>query len=156
MAGPPSTYRRLLWLCLLWPLEIGPEVIPPPLKPEIGQSPKIQRVPRPTKSVPPLSPARPLTGSMEATIDDAAFRAALARQAGARLTPCLISWRPSPAQVLVKAQLDRRGRLSSVLSLDPAWPLPQCAVLALQEMTFADAALPLKVDATTVQWRLDW
>jgi hypothetical protein len=149
-------YHRWLLVYLLWPLEIGPEVMPEsPRTATLGET-LPRSSPRPAAAVPPLPRSRPLTGEVVASIDDAAFRAALARQAGARLTPCLRSWRSSPAQVLVKGQLDRQGRLRSILSLDPAWPLPDCATSALEEMSFAAAAAPLKVDATNVEWRLDW
>jgi hypothetical protein len=58
--------------------------------------------------------------------------------------------------VLVKGSLQRQGVLRDVISLDPQMTLPSCAEEAIEEMDLSSVAHGMKVDRTTVQWRIDW
>jgi hypothetical protein len=46
--------------------------------------------------------------------------------------------------------------LRYVLSLDPQMSLPPCAEEALLQMNLKSVAAGMKVEATIVQWRIDW
>jgi hypothetical protein len=141
----------------LWATDIG---LDPPYKlesPPFGKiRPNTKASPIPRVATHPMKPRSPVGGRLDVGLDLEAFRVAFSRQATIRLIPCLREWTASPAQVLVKGTLQRKGVLRDVISLDPQMTLPSCAEDAIEEMDLSSVALGMNVDTTTVQWRIDW
>lgn len=154
-----DTWKFVLFtLCFwLWATDIG---LDPPYKREIppeGESrPNAKISPLPRAATHPLKPRSPVGGRIDVGLDLEAFKVAFSRQAPIRLIPCLREWTAPPAQVLVKGSLQRQGVLRDVISLDPQMTLPSCAEEAIEEMDLSSVAHGMKVDRTTVQWRIDW
>lgn len=152
-------WKLVLFALCLWFLatDIG---LDPPYKKEIpvvGESrPSAKVSPMPRVATHPMKPRSPVGGRLDVGLDLEAFRVVFSRQATIRLIPCLREWTVPPAQVLVKGTLQRQGVLRDVISLDPQMTLPSCAEDAIEEMDLSSVALGMKVDTTTVQWRIDW
>lgn len=150
-------WKWVLFALCLWATDIG---IDPPYQqetPPVGNSrPSAKSSPMPRVVTHPMKPRSPVGGRLDVGLDLEAFRVVFSRQATTRLIPCLREWTAPPAQVLVKGTLQRHGVLRDVISLDPQMTLPSCAEDAIEEMDLSSVALGMKVDTTTVQWRIDW
>lgn len=161
--GVPALFVRVhgvTWvialIVLLWPLEIGPEVLAE-LPPEVQSTPAPS--PPPTRAA-GVAKARSTLPAFDTQKDDPidreAFIASFRRQARQGALPCLLQWRPSPASLHLAATLLKSGQLKNLHAIAADANLPDCLEPAVAKMSFAPLAAPLKADAQELQWRIDW
>lgn len=107
----------------------------------------------------PSSPSAPKFREVKAgDVDREAFLASFARQAGARLMPCLRENLGPRGSIAFTARLSRRGKLSGIGILSPADGTSRlaCAREAIDEMMFNGIATSVPNEAVEIEWRFDW
>jgi hypothetical protein len=143
--------NSIFLLILLWSTTIGDE-------PEIRLPEPAEKVNAKTK-LPLGKQAKALDriSAPDVTFHRKVFLDSFAIQADeGELRTCLNEWHPSPAALVLSADMTPHGKLRNFTVINNSDSLPDCASKVLESMVFDAKMLGLKKSNVTVKWRVDW